>query len=264
MKNKILLIIILVLISLFFWGFFKSVDDELLADANLSYYKGESAKNLADYNAYYNEALNHYLSLESKYHPAFGNGALYYNIGNALMQLGSYSEAIVYYEKARLLRPRDDRVAFNLAEAEKRLNKAAIQNEGLLDKVFFFHTRFSLPERLQLFFFSSLIGFVLVSLILWKEVLWAKSLAIFSFSSSLLMALSVAYTTYFSPIRGVVVQSVNLLQEARLQSAKVISNPIKEGNIVEIIGISPDGKWLKVVVTGSTFGFVPSHHIKVI
>ena len=45
------------------------------------------------------------------------SGHLYYNLGNAWFHLGRLGEAILAYERARLLIPRDSDLAFNLTQA---------------------------------------------------------------------------------------------------------------------------------------------------
>lgn len=49
----------------------------------------------------------------------YASAALYYNLGNAYVRLDQEGEAIRYYEKARQLRPTDDRVRHNLEQAQR-------------------------------------------------------------------------------------------------------------------------------------------------
>ena len=52
------------------------------------------------------------------------NGHIYYNLANAHLRSGDLGRAILYYERARLLLPRDDDLSFNLAYAQNRTRDA--------------------------------------------------------------------------------------------------------------------------------------------
>jgi hypothetical protein len=59
----------------------------------------------------YREALENYLRIEDE---GFESGSLYFNIGNAYFKLGDLGHAILYYERAQRLLPRDEDVLANL------------------------------------------------------------------------------------------------------------------------------------------------------
>lgn len=62
----------------------------------------------------FSEALDNYLAIEEEgYHSA----ELYLNIGNCYYKLADYPHAILYYERAKLLDPRNEKITFNLAKA---------------------------------------------------------------------------------------------------------------------------------------------------
>ena len=62
----------------------------------------------------YAEAVRHYLDLVQQ---GYRDPSLFYNLGNAYFKKGELGRAILYYEKARLLLPRDDDIRKNLAYA---------------------------------------------------------------------------------------------------------------------------------------------------
>lgn len=95
----------------------------------------------------FNEAADHYR--EGRYEEAAKNyrrilelglesGAVHYNLGNALFQMGKLGPAIVEYERARRLLPRDDDVATNLAYAQSlRLDEVPEEKQsGLGERIF--------------------------------------------------------------------------------------------------------------------------------
>jgi len=56
--------------------------------------------------------------------PDIAEGAALYNMGNCVFRLGRYPEAVLHYERARLRRPRDAEVLFNLRLARRQLEIA--------------------------------------------------------------------------------------------------------------------------------------------
>ncbi len=75
----------------------------------------------------YREAAEGYLNLVEK---GFKSGHLYYNLGNAYFRLGDLGKAILYYEKARLLIPRNDDLRFNLSHANDQTLDAVSDTHG--------------------------------------------------------------------------------------------------------------------------------------
>jgi tetratricopeptide (TPR) repeat protein len=67
-------------------------------------------------NKYYSE--NNFEKAAAEYKTVLDSGfvsaELYYNLGNVYFKLANYKKAILYYEKAKLLKPGDDDIDFNL------------------------------------------------------------------------------------------------------------------------------------------------------
>jgi len=95
----------------------------------------------------FNEAADHYRA--GQYEAAARNyerilalgvesGAVHYNLGNALFQMGKLGRAIVEYERALRLLPRDDDVATNLAYAQSlRLDEVQEEKQsGIGERIF--------------------------------------------------------------------------------------------------------------------------------
>lgn len=255
-----LVLFFLVLITVFML-FLVRKGDPRLEDADNSYRRGEAAKTISARKQAFNEALQLYQELEQEYHPIFGNGRLYYNIGNTYFQLEEYPWAIFNYLRTQMLRPRDEKVTSNLAIAQEKLSlEKTDHSTNAFSKVFFFHSYFSLPERLQVFFFLSLLAFGLTSAVLWFPNPWLKRGMWISLLLAGIFLSSIAYTQYFSPVRAVLVQSSDLYRDAGTQYAKVGEAPLPAGIQVEVVDSLPDGKWLKIVTPQGDPGFV-SHEV---
>lgn len=79
------------------------------------------------------------------------NGHVYYNLGNALLRMGRPGPAILNYERAKLLIPRDADLAFNLSYALSRTNGAAAPPGQAISSVLFWLQSFNLPELFRVF-----------------------------------------------------------------------------------------------------------------
>ncbi len=70
--------------------------------------------NRAYKNQQFRKAIDTYQTLIAD---GFANGHIFYNLGNAYYRSGDLGRAILFYERARLLIPRDEDLKFNLAHA---------------------------------------------------------------------------------------------------------------------------------------------------
>lgn len=230
--------------------------ETLLNEAHASYLVGEKAKTIAERKAAFNKSLALYSYFETKYNPNYGNGKLFYDIGNNYFQLGEYPEAIYYYYKSLKLMPRNEEAQDNLNSA---LQKAGIPSATLLtlfERTFFFHNLLSLPERFQLFFVLSVLLIGLICAYIWKASSWNKKAIILVAICCACILLSIGYTRYFSPIDAVIVRSTLLYRDAGEQYAKVSDQPIEPGNKVRVLEILQGGLWLKVITPNGDLGYI--------
>ncbi len=238
--------------------------DSRLKDAADNYQTGEKAKTVAQRKQAFNQALDLYVALEQDYQPQYGTGRLYYNIGNTYFQLGQYGWAILYYQRAKALMPRADRVQHNLAVVQDKLSLPHSDEKGLIGRVFFFHTYFSLPERLQLFAVFCLFTLFFYSAYLWSKHVWYLKSAVVAGSLMGIMLLSLGYTRYLAPLEATLVQSTELRRDAGEQFAKVTQQPLPTGMTLEVLSILPDGSWFKVLSPNGELGYVPQDAIRLI
>lgn len=235
-----------------------------LREAEEHYAAGEKAETIAARQEQFNLALSLYKDLENAYHPEFGSGKLYFNIANTYFQLGQYPQAILYYYKAYALMPREPKIGRNLQVAQSKLNLADPVRPNIYNQLFFFQYEFSLPERLQVFFFLAALAFALLSFLLWKPHVWTRWAFYTAAALAALVLFSAAYTRYFSPLEGIIVSSTELYRDAGINYAKVIPKPIPSGSKVEVLNITPNGKWIKIITPEGQFGYIPQTSISLI
>lgn len=259
------LVIFSLLMITIFMLFLVRKDDPRLEDADNSYRSGEAAKTISARKQAFNESLQLYQELEQEYHPIFGDGKLYYNIGNTYFQLEEYPWAVFNYLRAQMLRPRDEKVISNLVIAQEKLSlEKTTYASSAFSKIFFFHSYLSLPERLQVFFFLSLLALGFTSAVLWFTNPWLKRAMWVTLLFAGVFLSSIAYTQYFSSVRAVLIQSSDLYRDAGTQYAKVGDTPLAAGMQVEVIDSLPDGKWVKIVTPKGDPGYVPYEAIRLL
>lgn len=253
----------IVLAAAIFLHYLPGGSTQQIQEAAQSYEAGEKATTLAERESGFNQALTLYNELEKDYHPEFGTGKLYYNLANTYFQLGLYPLAIYNYEKALRLMPREEKVIQNLSIAKEKLGITEEKKDSNFDRIFYFHIRFSLPERLQLFFLVSLLVLLISSFYLWYRQHSLKTGLMVSLIFWVIILGSLGYTRYISPLEGVIVLSTDMYRDAGKQYAKVMDHPILAGSKVEIIDVMPNGEWLKVITDGQ-MGYVPQESIRLI
>lgn len=107
------------------------------------------------------------------------NGQIYYNLGNAYFRRGDLGRAILSYERARLLIPRDGDLAFNLSHARNQTQDALtdLQMSSFSDLL-----GLGGLNRFEIFFAFALLNFLFFALLcirLYKKNEWTYYLSIF-------------------------------------------------------------------------------------
>ena len=179
-------------------------------------------------------------------------------MGEIFFQLEQYPWATFYFYQARALMPRNQIVSDNLQDSLAKLNLESKPTDSIFRQIFFFHTYFSLPERLQILSFFTGLLFVVASLFLWKRYRFLKGVIAASFFVWFLFFCSVLYTKYFEPLEGVVVKSSMLYRNANRDAATVMKAVFLEGSKEEILDVVKGGEWLKIRTANNKIGFIPS------
>lgn len=235
-----------------------------MKEAFVQYVKGEKAGALEERSKAFNQALKLYLILEKEHQPNFGNGILDYNIANSFFQLEEYPMAILHYKRALLLMPRDEKAAHNLAVALEKLAVKETKKNSIFEKLFFFYSYFSLPEKLQGFFVCSFISLVSAFLFIWYRKKGTKRVAVLFASIAFILLVCFGYHQYIEPSQGVIVRATSLYRDAGYQYSKVQSEPILTGKTVTIVDVKEAGEWLKIVTSEGVFGYIPSQSVRII
>jgi len=123
--------------------------EERLFEANRAYRDGR-----------FQDAMQGYESLASE---GRAGGHVFYNLGNAYFRLGRLGKAILNYERARLLIPRDADLDFNLGQARARVVDMAPESGTFVDSAFFWVDSLSLRE--------AFLGFAVLNVIFWGLLL---------------------------------------------------------------------------------------------
>jgi tetratricopeptide (TPR) repeat protein len=122
---------------------------ELFFKANNAYDEGR-----------FQEAIEGYGQIIASGHP---NGHVYYNLGNAYFRLNHLGRAILNFERARLLLPRDADLNFNLGHARDQTQDALSEPKSFIRATFFWLEPLTLGEVSW--------GFVVLNLLFWTVLL---------------------------------------------------------------------------------------------
>lgn len=209
------------------------------------YQKGVAAPTLAEREKNINEALT--LLLDN---PEEG-GTYDYNLGNSYYLLEEYPWALYYYLKAEARSPRDQEIKMNIERTAEQLQ---IPFKSYLRPPFFSHAE-------ELWIAQVLIGitFLVFSLFVWTGKFKKIARVFLGFTSFIVLAIALQF--YLTPDRAVLAQAAFLIKDPKNLNERVFLEPLPPGTLLEIIGKSPDGEWIKVVQPNGIVGFVPSEKL---
>jgi hypothetical protein len=92
----------------------------------------------------------------------YGSGHIYYNLGNAFFRQDQLGKAILNYERAKILIPRDADLSFNLNYARDQVQDEVTEEQGFMKSAFFWTESLTMKE---LFW-----GFVVLNLLFWSTL----------------------------------------------------------------------------------------------
>lgn len=110
---------------------------------------------------HFEEAIDGYYRIIATGHES---GHVYYNLGNAYYRANELGRAILNFERARRLIPRDADLDFNLDYTRSQIKDAVSDTTDWMDSTFFWAKRFNLGEVFW--------AFVLVNGLLWTLLLF--------------------------------------------------------------------------------------------
>ncbi len=211
----------------------------------------------------YQSALEWYGKILSA---GFESSQVYYNIGNCYYKSGSVGRAILFYEKARKLNPRDREILFNLELA----NLKVIDRIEAPPQFFLFDwweavkTYFTVSQltRLTAILFGAAILTLIGFLFFRERRVILSALIVFSvlalFSAYLLVVNAREETTH---IRGIVlVSSVNVLSAPNENSTDVFV--LHEG--VKVTLQEQRGEWALITLPDGKSGWMKRENLGII
>ncbi len=221
--------------------------DRLFLEANRLYQTGN-----------YQEALVNYSKIVQS---GYESGPLYYNMGNCYYKLSDIGRAILQYERAKRLMPRDEDLKANLAMANlATVDKIEPQADFLLIALVngFVHAIPAAPLIVLVLAFYVL-GAAFLTVWVVSRTRWLRSLA-FKISIVCAVLLAVSGLSLFAQERG-----IRLRKESVILSDKVdvLSAPGGEG--VEVFSLhtgtkvrtdQQTGGWIEIILPDRKMGWV--------
>ncbi len=221
--------------------------DELFFKAN-QFYK----------NSNYKEAARLYTELTDT---GYVSGHIFYNLGNTYFRLGDLGHAILNYERARLLIPRDADLKFNLEYAKDRTRDAVDVPTRPLATIFFWLDTFSLDELFGILSIINALFFAALILRLlhkreWTFIALTIVTVIWLVSGS---SLGVKWYQLVNDPRGVIIaDEVNALAGPDSKDSELFK--LHVGTIVEIERV--EGTWALITISEGKRGWMRKEMIE--
>lgn len=193
------------------------------------------------------------------------SGDVIYDLGNVTYRLGHLGEALLYYEKAARLIPRDPDVRANLAFIRHKLaTDGLVDRSSLFDLIFAVNSYVTLSESVILICILSSISFITAFIFMFfrQDVLKWSAMSFFSILLFFLISTGVKYRDEQVLKKGVVISGSALLTPTFLEREGE-GFPLPEGTIVVLKGRQKSGEitWVQVVLPGGKTGWVPSSEV---
>lgn len=216
-------------------------------DANASYKEGK-----------YEEAVALYKEIEAN---GFQSSGLYFNLGNSYFKMEDFGRALLYYERAKRLAPRDADVRYNYNYLRRELNLPEEESSNkILQKILHLLDDYTLDEMiLGLSFIVVLMGaFHILGLYLgFKKDDQRTLLVVFIILINILLAASVYKMTLLKD-QGISIAEANANFEPREQATVYFK--LMTGQPVKIIKI--EGDWAKIRRGDGKLGWVKKESIE--
>ena len=104
------------------------------------------------------------------------DGHLLYNLGNAAFRLNQLGRAILYYEKAQLIVPRDADLKFNLAHAREQIRDVIPEAESVAETALFWLGSLTLAEFFWCFALANVLFWGILAIRIYSRTEWTYSL----------------------------------------------------------------------------------------
>jgi len=214
--------------------------------------------NQAYKNDRFQQAIDGYIHLIENGHE---NGHVYYNLGNAYFRLGDTGRAILAFERARLLMPRDGDLSFNLSHARNQTRDASIDLQTSSLNNFLGLGGFNRHETFFIFILLNVFFFSLLCLRLYKKTEWTYYLSIFLaiVISVGVCAVALKWYTWAYDNRAVVL-SEEIMVQAGPDSRDTLLFKLHAGTLVHVERTEND--WTLLQLSKDKRGWVESKHLE--
>jgi len=249
MKKALILLILIFTVSLQ-----AQTPKELFLQANTAYKKGN-----------FNDAVKNYEKALRLGEQSFET---YYNLGNAYYKLNKIAPSVYYYEKAKLINPNDEDLAYNLQLANQmKMDKIEQVPENLLLRLKKKMTRmFNYNTWAYLTIFWAFFGAFVFGMFLFSKNVSIKRISFVGMFISLFLLLFSWYNANYArqlhkEKYAVIYQpKVSLLTEPNLSSDKIVD--LHEGAKVKVL--DKDENWQLVQLPNGKKGWLAGSEIRVI
>ena len=198
----------------------QSKEEEIFFEANQAYNEGR-----------YQEAIDQYEKLIKK---GYQSGHLFYNLANGYFRLDELGEAILNYERASTLMPRDADLNFNLNHAMDLIQDAVDVQDSFISMAFFWNGSLNLAELFWIFAAINILYWGILIVRLYSRADWNYYLMIVFSVFWLITGLSfgLKYYQLNSDDRAIILESeVNVLAGPDIKDTVLFK--LHEGTMVE-------------------------------
>ena len=223
------------------------------------YTQGEKSITIAERTKFFNMALVEYKKLEG----SNASGKLLYNIANTYFQLGEYGQALLYYNRALIEKPRNEKIKANMAVALEKVGVLNASRSRVWEILFFFHHKFSLKERQIAFLFFGIIAVLIWSVYIWRRKYYLRLSGIVITSCWSIFFMSLFWSLYFSSSECVIIKPCMIHRDAGKHYDIIVEKPINSGTKMKIK--KDQGDWFKVEVPEKgSIGFINKRDAEII
>lgn len=226
-----------------------------LQEANASLLQGEKATRFEERK----EALNHALYLYLQVAGASPSPFLFRVIGDCYFQLGEYAWATLYYEKSLVLDGQDTLAVVHLEQAQKKLGISSGNDKNRFD-----HRLSELARQKSVLYAGFVIAFLSLSLSVWQSRPFFRKIAFSCSFLFFLLLVNFAGFYYSSPLEGIVVTPTGFYRGPNEAEPQLSSIPLFAGSKVNLLQMTPDGKWLKIENGPGMIGYIPTLSVRII
>lgn len=220
--------------------------------------------NLEYSQAYFDHALELYLSVVEQ---GYASADLLYNIGNTYYKLNRIPEAILYYERALKLSPRDENTLFNLELARTRIVDK-IEPLPELFYVSWFRSLFNLFSAdgwarfgiITLFIAFGMAALYLLATRRWLKVLGFYAAVVFLFFAVSGLGMAWGRHNQLTNANEAIVFTPSVTVKSSPSDNSIDLFVIHEGTKVSITGNM--GEWLEIRIPSGSMGWLKADAIE--